>query len=256
MHDSPSFRVLQVTDMHLQQDTETQLKGYNVEQRFQEVMACIQKEDADLLLLTGDLSHHAPAAYERISEYLQTLSFPSAWIPGNHDLHPEMLCFADLGYGQKIIDKGRWCLILLDTTANPDGKGSGSLADSELEFLTQALDKRAPEQHVLIVMHHHPISVKSAWQDDIGLANKDDFWRIVDRYSCVKAVMFGHVHQQWSLERGQVKLFSTPATAPQYKAGTERPVVETDTRCSGAAYGRFQLFDDGNIQAEVIRLPA
>lgn len=256
MHDSPSFRLLQVTDMHLQQDTETQLKGYNVEQRFQEVMACIQKEDADLLLLTGDLSHHAPAAYGRISDYMQTLSFPSAWIPGNHDLYPEMLRFADLGYGQKIIDKDNWRLILLDSTANLDGKGSGSLAESELGFLTQALDKRAAEQHVLIVMHHHPISVESAWQDDIGLTNKDDFWRIVDRYSCVKAVMFGHVHQQWNLERGQVKLFSTPATAPQYKVRTERPVVETDTCYSGAAYGRFQLFDDGNIQAEVIRLPA
>lgn len=256
MHDSPSFRLLQVTDMHLQQDAETQLQGYNVEQRFQEVMACVQKEEADLLLLTGDLSHHAPAAYGRISNSLQQLAFPSAWIPGNHDLLSEMSNFSEQGYGRKIIELGRWSLLLLDTTSNPDGKGSGSLADSELDFLTKTLAKIAPEQYVLIVMHHHPVSVESAWQDDIGLTNKDDFWRIVDRYSCVKAVMFGHVHQQWSLQRGQVKLFSTPATAPQYKTRTEKPVVETDTRYRGAAYGRYQLFDDGNIQAEVIRLPA
>lgn len=256
MPNSQPVRLLQVTDMHLQQNAETLLKGHNVEQRFQDVMACVQKEEADLLLLTGDLSHHAPAAYGRISDYLQQLPFPSAWIPGNHDLLSEMSNFSELGYEKKIIELGRWKLILLDTTAKPDGKGSGSLADSELDFLTQALNKVASEQHVLIVMHHHPVSVESAWQDDIGLANKDDFWRAVDGSLSVKAVIFGHVHQQWSLQRGQVKLFSTPATAPQYQSRTVIPVIETDNRYSGAAYGRYQLYDDGNIQAEVIRLPA
>lgn len=145
-----SVRLLQVTDMHLQQDPTTLMRGENVERRFQHVMQHIEGETADLLLLTGDLTHHAPAAYDRLALSLQDLPFPSCWLPGNHDLIDEMARFSALGYNRKVVEQGAWRVILLDSTASPDGKGGGSLATEELTFFVQQLAQTASDQHVLV----------------------------------------------------------------------------------------------------------
>jgi len=248
--------LLQVSDMHLQQDPEQLLKGVNVEQRFLQVLADIQSSSADALLLTGDLSHHAPLAYDRLISYLEPLSYPAYWIPGNHDLVEEMARFQHLGLAEKVQELGNWKLILLDSSAYPDGKGSGSLAETELDFLATQLNQTAPDQHVLIVLHHHPVSVQSAWQDKIALANAADFWQVLAPYSQVKGIIFGHVHQQWTLQKGGIQLFSIPATAAQFKIATDTSEVEDNPALSGPAYGRYQLHESGEISQEVIRLTA
>lgn len=248
------IRLLQVTDMHLQEDPKRLLRGADVEQRFLHTMTQIAQQEADLLLLTGDLSHHAPAAYSRLDQQLQTLPFPSRWLPGNHDLSGEMLQYAAQGYGEKIVELGSWKLIFLDSSAAPDGCGSGSLSEPELEFLALELEQTATDRHILLLLHHHPVAIGSRWQDQIGLGNAEQFWSVVDGYPQVRAVIFGHVHQAHQLQRAQVKLFSIPATAAQFKAGTDEPEAELDPVLAGPAYGCYQLFSDGEIRAEVIRL--
>ncbi len=252
----PVVRLLQVSDMHLQECPDTKLKGVNPEQRFLQVITQVKEQEADLLLLTGDLSHHSPSAYQRLSDRLQQLPFPSYWIPGNHDLTGEMYQFADLGYGQKVIERGNWRILLLDSTAKPDGKGGGSLSDPELVFLATELEETSMDQHVLIVLHHHPVSVDSIWQDQIMLGNANQFWSIVDGYDQVRAVMFGHVHQSWQLQRGDIALFSVPATTAQFKACTDNAEIETDPELAGPAFATYELFDDGSVIYEVTRLLA
>lgn len=248
------LHLLQVSDMHLQASPESLLHGVNVEQRFLQVLEKIRHEQADLLLLTGDLSHHAPEAYSRLSEYLEQLPFPSIWIPGNHDLSGEMYRFAGRGYGQKVVDKGRWRLLMLDSTADPDGHGGGALSEPELEFLRTELEMTDKDQHVLIVLHHHPVSVNSVWQDRIMLANAPQFWSVVERYPQVKGVVFGHVHQAWQMQRGQVSLFSVPATARQFKVGTVESERESDPRLDRPAYARYCLSSSGQIEQSLIRV--
>ncbi|MDO6593315.1 phosphodiesterase [Neptuniibacter sp. 1_MG-2023] len=248
------IRLLQVTDMHLQQEPSCLMRGANVEARFQQVIHQIEQENADFLLLTGDLTHHAPPAYDRLSSCLQGLPFPAHWIPGNHDLVDEMARFSDLGYNQKVIVGGDWRIILLDSTSNPDGKGGGALSAEELDFLNTQLAILTSEQHVLVVLHHHPVSVESEWMDQIGLANKDRLWELLAHYSQVKGVVFGHVHQEFQQQRGNVKLLACPATAPQFKPFSVSAVTEDDPRFMGPAYRRIQLYDDGEIQSEVVRL--
>lgn len=251
-----TITLLQVSDMHLQQEPDMLLKGVNVEQRFQKVLAEIKAQSADALLLTGDLTHHAPKAYDRLVSYIDDLSYPSYWIPGNHDLPEEMERFADTELASRVETFDDWKLIFLDSSSNPDGKGSGSLSESELEFLKTELSQTMPDQHVLLVLHHHPVSVQSRWQDEICLGNTDQFWRIVDLYPQVKGVIFGHVHQSWTLQRGDIQLFSVPATAAQFKAQTDSSEVEDDPKLAGPAYGRYQLHSCGKISQQVIRLPA
>ncbi|WP_286236753.1 metallophosphoesterase [Neptuniibacter halophilus] len=250
----PVLSLLQISDLHLQQAPEKLLHQEQPEARLRSVLEQIRSESADWLLLTGDLSHHAPAAYDRLSDYLQTLPYPARWIPGNHDLPAEMFRFAGLGYGEKVIEQNGWKIVLLDSTASPDGQGAGSLSEPELEFLATELAQSDPEQHLLLVLHHNPVSVNSVWQDRIGLQNSDQFWSVVECYPQVRGVVFGHVHQAWQLQRGSVRLFSVPATAAQFKAGCESPEIETDTTLAGPAYARYQLLADGEIQVRVNRL--
>lgn len=249
-----SVRLLQVTDMHLQQDPTTLMRGENVERRFQHVMQHIEGEAADLLLLTGDLTHHAPAAYDRLALSLQGLPFPSCWLPGNHDLIDEMARFSALGYNRKVVEQGAWRVILLDSTASPDGKGGGSLANEELAFFAQQLAQTASDQHVLVALHHHPVPVKSEWMDNIGLGNKNDFWALVDSCPQVKGVVCGHVHHAVQQQRGAVNVLASPATAPQFKPFSAVATTEDDLRFTGPAYRRIQLYDDGEIQSDVVRL--
>jgi len=248
------LRVLQITDMHLQETPDIELRGVNPEQRFLSVLNHLRTEEADMLLLTGDLSHHSIPAYTRLSDYLQQLDIPSYWIPGNHDLSGEMFRFAEQGYGTKSIDLSGWRILMLDSTSMPDGRGGGALSEPELQFLRTELDEAAEELNILLVLHHNPVSVDSRWQDSIMLANADQFWSTVNCYPQVKGVVFGHVHQTWALERDGVKLFSAPATAAQFKSRTERPETEDNHELSGPAYATYELCDDGTITQKVRRL--
>lgn len=257
MTKNTDIKLLQLTDLHLQQTPELQHKGIKPEERFKQVMDCLLHEKADLLLLTGDLCHHsAPAGYNRLVQALKKLSFPSFWLAGNHDLKHEMQRFNAEGFNQKTIELSCWRIILLDSTSNPSPKGGGSLSAIELDFLKTELKKTADNQHILIALHHHPVSVQSAWQDAIGLGNADEFWQIIENFSQVKAVIFGHVHQAWKLTRGKIKLFSAPAVAAQFAANTQTSQIETLASLSGAGYAKYLLKENGNIEATVIRLSA
>ncbi len=252
MVDRP-VHLLQITDLHLQENPTDLMRGENVEARFCMVLDQLMSLSADALLLTGDLSHHAPAAYERLTSYLDELSYPSYWIPGNHDLPDEMRRYAGKGLGQKALRFQNWQVLMLDSTSQPDGRGGGTLSAEELDFLHVELDATDSE-HVLLVMHHNPVSVHSAWQDKIGLGQAARFWDVVARYPQVRAVIFGHVHQAWQLSRGDIQLFSSPATAPQFKKGCERSETEQDKTLALPAYTAYTLHPDGKVDAVVNRV--
>ena len=251
---STPLKVAQISDMHLQDEPHMLLKEVNPETRFLAALSAVKKHDVDLLLLTGDLSHHSKQAYKRLTDYLSTLSFPSYWLPGNHDLVDEMRRYERAGLNTKVITTQTWKIILLDTSSNPDGRGGGELAESELHFLQSELSKSTTEQHILIALHHHPVSVASAWQDEIMLGNAAQFWQIVEQYPQVKSLIFGHVHQQWRLQRGSVELFSVPATAAQFKRYTDEPEIETDQTLIGPGFAIYRLHADGKIDVECQQL--
>lgn len=252
------IHLIQVTDLHLQNTADTLFRGINVELRWHRVIddICQKGAVADLLMLTGDLVHHSGIpAYERVYDSIKRLPFSSVWIPGNHDDVAQMRQVGHPSLNRKRVDIGDWCILLLDSTSEPDGKGAGELAESELLFLQQQLQK-SQNQHVLIVLHHNPVSVQSRWQDEIALRNADAFWTQVSRSDRVRAVVFGHVHQQWSLTHQGVPLFSAPAVAPQFKARSETMALEDNETLSGPGYVSYRLSALGEVSVDkVVRLP-
>jgi Icc protein len=125
------------------------------------------------------------------------------------------------------------------------GHVGGRLSDEELERLDRAL-AGAPA-HALVCLHHHPIAMGSRWLDSIGLANSDEFWRIIDAHAHVRGVVWGHVHQNYEGNRGKVRLFATPSTGAQFLPNSDRYAVDS----LPPAYRRFELHGDGRIDSAI-----
>jgi Icc protein len=87
----------------------------------------------------------------------------------------------------------------------------------------------------------------SRWLDGIGLANADEFWRVIDAHRHVRGIAWGHVHQSFDGERNGVQLFATPSTGAQFKPHSDRYAVDTRP----PAYRVFDLHADGGIHSEV-----
>lgn len=250
------IRIIQVTDCHLQESVDHPFKGTNPEQRLLSTLQQLRSDETvpDLLLLSGDLVHHGyVSAYQRLQQYTDGMAKEIRWIPGNHDDAVKMREYPSLS--EKVFVQHNWCIIMLDSTAEPDGKGGGALSQAELDWLGRVVAEHA-DKYLLLVLHHPPVAVGSQWQDGIMLANAEAFWAQVMTYNNLKLIVCGHLHQAHQIEKGLVSVLATPATAPQFKASTIEPEMESDPYLSLPAYRVIDLFLDGKFSTIVKRVPA
>jgi Icc protein len=249
------IRIIQVTDCHLQASADDLFKEVNPEQRLVVVLEDVRAAYPcpEVLLLTGDLAHHGySAAYSRLASYTKGVAAAVRWIPGNHDDASKMKEYTSLS--GTLLVQGKWCVILLDSTAEPDGVGGGALSDGQLRYLDEVIAEY-PDNFFIIGLHHPPVKVGSRWQDGIMLANAEAFWAQVASYKNLKLVLCGHLHQAHQILKNGVSVLATPATAPQFSVGTDSPLLEPDALLSLPGYRVIDLFDDGQFETIVKRVP-
>jgi Icc protein len=70
---------------------------------------------------------------------------------------------------------------------------------------------------VLVCVHHNPLPVGSEWLDTMTISDDAALLAILDTAPQVKAVMFGHVHQQFEQYRDGTLYASVPSTFFQFK---------------------------------------
>ena len=249
-----SLNVVQVTDSHLFASEDATLVGMNCHESFESVLEMIrqQQDSLDCVLCTGDLVQDASAeGYRRFYRHVETLGAPQLWIPGNHDENVNM----KLAVGESndclrtSLVLAPWQFIMLDS--HVEGKIYGFLTAGELERLDQLLQaSQAEGQHVLISVHHNPVPVNAAWLQNHCLKNPDDLFHVMDRYDHVKALVFGHVHQEIDVERKGVKILASPSTSIQFDPDNDRFAL--DERNPG--YRWFRLGSDGSIESGVERV--
>lgn len=248
------IRIIQITDCHLQASADDLFKKANPEQRLLAVLGDVRANDScpEVLLLTGDLAHHGySAAYSRLQSYTEGMAAAVRWIPGNHDDAEKMREYQNLA--GKIVVQGKWCVILLDSTSEPDGVGGGALSDAQLCWLDEIVAQH-PNHYLLIGLHHPPVKVGSRWQDAIMLANAEAFWAQVTAYDKLKLVLCGHLHQEHQINHDGVSVLVAPATAPQFAVATDVPLIESDEFLSLPGYRVIDLFDDGRFETIVKRV--
>jgi Icc protein len=100
------------------------------------------------------------------------------------------------------------------------------------------------------MFHHQPVRVGSAWIDQYIVRNAEAFWALVDGQPHVKAVVWGHVHQDYRGQRNGVELIATPSTCIQFKPLCDDFTV--DTLMPG--YRWFDLSEDGSLTTGVERV--
>jgi 3',5'-cyclic-AMP phosphodiesterase len=245
------MQILQITDPHLYGNASGNLRGVETDSSLRNVLddafahGASPAPDYSAILVTGDLVQDDPSGYLRFKSILGNLQKPVLCIPGNHDEPDAMrrsLSEAPFQYcGTRII--GAWQFIMLDSY--DPGHAGGRLNEGELARLDAALAKSPA--HALVCLHHHPVKMGSRWLDSVGLANADDFWRVIDAHAQVRGIVWGHVHQVYDGERNGVSLFATPSTGAQFLPQSDRYAVDSRP----PAYRRFDLQPDGRIHSEV-----
>ncbi|MDG1582167.1 3',5'-cyclic-AMP phosphodiesterase [Pseudomonas sp. GOM6] len=243
--------LVQLSDSHLFAEDDGKLLGMNTRDSLEKVIEKVQAEqpDIDLILATGDLSQDGSlASYQRFHHLTTDLGNAARWLPGNHDEVPIMRsACANSDLLQSVVDLGHWRIILLDSSI--PGAVPGYLADDQLELLELALSE-APQRHHLICFHHHPVSIGCAWMEPIGLRNADALFAVLDRHPQVKALLWGHIHQEFDQQRNGVRLLASPSTCVQFAPGSEE--FQVDTTAPG--YRWLRLHADGQLETGVSRV--
>ncbi|WP_229837771.1 3',5'-cyclic-AMP phosphodiesterase [Cellvibrio zantedeschiae] len=247
-----SKRFIQISDCHLGPLTSEALLGLNTDESLHDVLALIaeKESDFDYMVCTGDIASAGhEACYRRfVSIVRQYFSQALAWLPGNHD-SADIMARVDLPQAPEArsIVLGDWLILLLDSVV--PFKVHGNFEQSELDYLEQMLSAN-PNKHIMIMLHHQPVLVGSKWIDQYILRNADAFFALVDRFSNVKAIVWGHVHQDFNSQRKGVDLIATPSTCVQFKPLCDDFTV--DTLMPG--YRWFDLYDDGSLSTGVERV--
>lgn len=248
-------RLLQITDTHLFASEDDSLLSINTEHSFQAVVEAVMEDgyDFDAIISSGDICQdHSEGAYRKFAKGIACLKQPCFWLPGNHDEQSAMnsvLPSKQIAQENHVLLGENWQMILLDSQVV--GVPHGRLSESQLELLENKL-KQFPDRHSLVLLHHHSIPAGSAWLDQHILKNSDEFWQVIDKYSTVKAVVCGHIHQELDKLVNQVRVLATPSTCVQFKPLCDD--FELDDLAPG--WREIELHDDGSITTNVKRLPA
>lgn len=241
---------MQITDPHLFAEPAGSLRGTVTLDSLNAVFADIAASgwQADVVAMTGDLiQDDSREAYSRFCESFASLNLPVHCVPGNHDVRELMqaaLAPPKFHYCAEFRQAG-WLMIGIDS-CKADSAG-GAVTETELERLEQVVDS-SDARHVLVCLHHPPLPVGSAWLDQVGLDNGEEFLARLLATGRVRGCLFGHVHQNVDLEYAGMRILGTPSTCRQFLPGSDDFALDDRP----PAYRRVQLHGDGRIDEELV----
>ena len=144
-----------------------------------------------------------------------------------------------------------WLVVMLDTSV--EGQVHGVLSVEELAFLSGQLKYSELDDsidHVVVGMHHNINQFTAGWMKDIGLQNPQNFWEIAKKSSKLKAVVFGHIHQELDFVFEGIRCLCTPSTCIQFKPQVANFALDK----MNPGYRRLSLHQDGSIETQVVRI--
>ncbi|KPX14423.1 3',5'-cyclic-nucleotide phosphodiesterase [Pseudomonas syringae pv. delphinii] len=248
---SSSVLLVQLSDSHLFAEADGALLGMSTRDSLEKVVERVLAEQPqiDLVVASGDISQDGSVeSYETFRRISAQIAAPARWFAGNHDELPQMEHVAQSdGLLDPVVDIGRWRVTLLDSAV--PGSVPGFLADGQLQLLERSL-REAPDRHHLVCLHHHPVAIGCEWMAPIGLRNADALFAVLDQFAQVKAVLWGHVHQEFDQVRNGVRLLASPSTCIQFAPGSVD--FKVDTLAPG--YRWLRLHDDGRLETGVSRV--
>lgn len=242
------INLVQLTDTHIAADPNELLAGINTTDTLLDVIGAVNRhQNLDCALLTGDLVNvPSVEGYEKLAGILRRVELPAYCMAGNHDDPVLMECLLNRANAStaNFLTGGKWAIILLNT--HKPGTDGGCLPASELSRLGAALE-RSRGKHVLVCLHHHPVSIHSPWMDAMALENSEALFQALDRHDNVRGLLWGHIHQEFSMARNGALLLGSPSTCVQFLPRS----AQTGVDARPPAYRTLTLAADGAIRTQV-----
>ena len=196
------MKIIHLSDTHI--NTEI-LHNIDSQKRFKLALNHIKinHSDADIFIITGDLTHCGDdTSYQIFINILTEAKFPEHLYPkliiGNHDDRenfkknfPNIISDKNgfIQYVEHFDDKA---FIFLDT--NLSGTDEGHLCKKRLQWLKENLDKQV-DKKIYLFMHHNPLALNDDKSDRIGLVQRDDLKKILLQFqNTIQHICFGHQH--------------------------------------------------------------
>ena len=251
------IELIQITDCHLGEQIGERLAGMDTDESLDLVLQAINYRaqmdvPPELILATGDLANHeSAAAYLRLQEKLNVLDAPSVWLPGNHDNYQLMLDTVGAEQAPKLVSIGRWRIILLDSAV--PGRVPGRLGEKQIQLLKSTLQEIEQDAHIMIALHHQPVNVGSEWIDKQRVADGEAFIEALSGDRRIKAVVWGHIHQEFETRDMRVasaRLLAAPSTCIQF----EPRQSDFKLHDNSPGFRWFKLYNDGRFDTGVERL--
>jgi len=247
--------IVQISDTHLFEDPAERLWDVTPEHHIDAVIDAVvaAAPEPELVLVTGDCSGDGSiASYQRLGEKIARLKAPAWYIAGNHDdaalmakmlmgrsLDKEKLCYS--------VDAIGWRFVLLDSSVR--GEDTGCIGNAQREWLRNTLAE-APTTPTIVAVHHNPVPVGSQWLDTMTISDGAALLAILDTAAQVKAVLFGHVHQEFEDYRDGTLYASVPSTFFQFKPRSKE-FGRDDTHTAGV---RLLRLVGSTAQTTVLRV--
>lgn len=201
--DVRDVKLIHLTDPHFVPAGET-LYGRDPNVALAAAVADINQNhaDADLVVITGDLTHWGePDAFSQLTETLAPLEPPLQLLIGNHDKrevfaeHFPDRPLDEYGFVQSMQETPVGRFLFLDT--NQIGTHAGWYCQMRRAWLSRQLaaasDADAP---VFLFMHHPPFNIGLAPLDRIALQEPEAFAEVVRPHAArIRHLFFGHIHR-------------------------------------------------------------
>ena len=248
-HKSKDWTIIQISDTHLMNQADLEFADMNPEHSFHAVIKQIQQQcpHADAIIHTGDLAQvPLQETYARYLTFMQRLGIPFYQVPGNHD-QVEHFPFYHHQNRVHVLHFGPWSMVLLNTavTDHIDGQVSAE----HLQQLEQILEQYS-QQYVIVACHHHPLVMNSKWIDQHKLKNAESLLEVLGQHPNVKAVIYGHVHQDSVNTWQNIQFFSTPSTCVQFKPLSDDFALDNEI----PGFRVFHLKENGDLETQVHRV--
>jgi len=247
-----SVHILQITDTHIHDTDVNDFYGTRPRQSLNHVIqhALSNTPKIDYVVVTGDLTHDGGEASAKfLKRCLQQFICPIYVTPGNHDdLHIiENYLLGEQITMPKHIQLEHWQLLFADS--HIQDQVHGQISDQNLHHLNHQLQQNT--KPALLFTHHPPSSIDCEWLDNIGISNGEQLLSQMSAYPQLKAIVFGHIHQQFEQQWENLLLLGSPSTCIQFKPSSDN--FATDDQAPG--YRLLSLNAQGQFTRQVIRCP-
>ncbi len=242
--------LIQLTDTHIHDQVDACFKDTDPHQYLQRIIhqVLFRHGQPDYVVVTGDLTHDGgEASCQHFVQLLSAFDCPVYVTAGNHDeaqIIRQHLLINNISMPDKI-ELDHWQLLFADS--HIEYETGGEITSSQIDELRLTLQQN--NKPALLFTHHPPISIDSEWMDKIGMKNGSDFLQSMAPFQQLKAVAFGHIHQQWHSSHEHIQLLGAPSTCVQFKPLSEDFAIDNNQ----PGYRVFTLNDDGQFDSDVRR---